>query len=123
LKNILKLPGHGAHYLVVDALDEYPNYSEPPTPREQALDVMQELIDLKLPHVYLCITSRPETDIREVLEPLAVHNVRLHEQPGQNEDIVKYITEFVRADSKMLRWREEDKELVIKTLTEKAGGM
>jgi len=125
LKSMLKLPAQGELYLVIDAIDECPNSSGCPTPREQVLVILHELIDLKHPHVHFCITSRPETDIRDVLEPLAIYNAPLHEQAGQNQDIAKYIKDLVLLDPKMrgLKWREEDKQLVIETLTRKAGGM
>ena len=123
LKSMLKLPGHGALYLVIDALDECSNSSGYPTPREQTLDVLEALINMKLTHVHFCITSRPEIDIRDVLEPLATYHVPLHEQAGQKQDILDYINHFVRSDRNVQRWREEDKQLVIETLTEKAGGM
>jgi hypothetical protein len=123
LKSMLELPGQGPLYLVIDALDECPNSSGYPTQREQVLAVLQKLIDFQLPQVHFYITSRPEIDIRDVLEPLAVHIVPLHEQAGQNQDIVDYINHFVRSDPKVRRWREEDKQLVIETLTKKAGGM
>ena len=123
LKDMLALPGQGEIYIVVDALDECPNSSGFPTPREDVLTIVKELVDLRLSHVHFCITSRPEVDIRDALQPLAVHNVSLHEQDGQNQDISDYIKSVVYSDFKMRRWREEDKQLVIKTLTEKAGGM
>jgi hypothetical protein len=40
--------------------------------------------------MYIFVSSRPEIDIRDILENLAVYNVRLHEQVGQNQDIVDY---------------------------------
>ena len=123
VKDLLKLPGQGDLYIVVDALDECPNVSGFPTPREQVLKVVKELVELRLPHVNFCFMSRPEVDIRDALDGLAVHNISLHEQAGQNQDISDYITSVVSSDPKMLRWREEDKQLVIKTLIEKAGGM
>jgi hypothetical protein len=123
LKDMLNLPGQGELYIVVDALDECSNASGFPTPREQVLKVVQELVGLRLPHVNFCITSRPEVDIRDALDGLAAHNISLHEQDGQNQDIFDYITSVVSSDRNMLRWREEDKQLVIKTLMEKAGGM
>ena len=123
LKEMLRLPGQGDIYIVVDALDECPNSYGYPTPREEVLRVMRELVELHLPYVHFCVTSRPEVDIREGLEDLALHNVSLHEQAGQNQDISDYIQSVVYSDPKMRRWREADKELVIKTLTEKAGGM
>ena len=123
LKDMLTLPGQGEIYLVLDALDECPNFSGYPAPREQVLMIMEELIELHLLHVHFCIVSRPEVDIRDALESLAAHSVSLHEQAGQNQDISDYIKSVVYSDRKMRRWREEDKQLVIKTLTEKAGGM
>ena len=49
----------------------------------------------------------------------------LHDQTGQKEDIVDYIRSVVYSDSEsiMKRWRTEDKELVIETLSERADGM
>ena len=122
LKKMLGLPGQGPVYLIIDALDECPN-SEDPTAREQALVIIQELIDLKLPHVHICITSRPEIDIREVLEPLAIFNVSFHDRSGQVQDIANYIRSFIHSDRRMRKWRDEDKELVIETLTAKSDGM
>ena len=123
LKEMLTIPGQGEIYIVVDALDESPNSSGYPTPREQVLMILQDLVELRLPRVHFCVLSRPEVDIRDALGDLAVHNVSLHEQAGQNQDISNYIKSVVYSDPKMRRWRQEDKELVIKTLTEKAGGM
>ena len=122
LKKMLELPEQGPVYLIIDALDEFPN-SDDSTAREQVLMIMEGLMDLKLPHVHICITSRPEIDIREVLEPLPIHNVPLHEQAGHNQDIANYIMSIVRTDRKMRRWRVEDQELVIRTLIAKSDGM
>jgi hypothetical protein len=36
---------------------------------------------------------------------------------------VDYISSVVYSDMKMRRWREEDRNLVIETLTERANGM
>ena len=123
LKDMLRLRGQGELYIVVDALDECPSVSGYPTPREQVLTVLQELIELHLSHVHFCFTSRPEVDIRDVLEGLAVHNVSLHEQAGQNQDIFDYIESVVSSDTKMRRWREEDRQLVIDSLMRRARGM
>jgi len=86
---------------------------------------MKELIDLRLPHLHICITSRPEIDIRKVFEPLTAFRVSLHNQSGQKKDIVDYVKSVVYSDSEpiMRRWRAEDKELVIETLSERADGM
>ena len=123
LKEMLSLPGQGEIYIVMDALDECPNSSGCPTPREEVLTIIQELVRLRLLHLHLCILSRPEVEIRDALEPLADHNVSLHDQAGQNQDISAYIESVVYSDPKMKRWREEDKQLAVNKLIEKAGGM
>jgi hypothetical protein len=120
---MLELPGQGPLYIIIDALDECPSSSGFPTQRKRVLKIVQELVKVQLPSLHLCITSRPEIDIRAVLEPLAVHNISLHNESGQNQDIIDYIHSVVRSDPKMRKWREEDKILVIDTLTLKAGGM
>ena len=122
LKDMLTLSGQGDIFIVVDALDECPNSSGCPTPREDVLRIMQLLVGLRLPHLHFCVTSRPEVDIRDALEVLADHNVSLHEQAGQNQDISEYIKSFISSDRQMRRLREEDRQLAIKTLIEKAGG-
>jgi hypothetical protein len=71
----------------------------------------------------MCVASRPEIDLRDCLEPLTSLRVSLHEESGQKKDILDYITKVVRTDRRMRRWREEDKQLVIKILSEKSDGM
>jgi hypothetical protein len=73
--------------------------------------------------IFTCVTSRPEHDIHAVLEPLTLRPVSLHDERGQQEDIANYVFSFVHLDRRMRRWREEDKELVIKMLSENADGM
>ena len=123
LKDMLTLPNQQPVYLIIDALDECPDTSGMPSPREQALDLMKVLVELSSPNLRLCVTSRPEIDIRRALEPLTSLRVSLHEQSGQRQDIVDYVTSVVQSDAKMCRWRDEDKNLVIKTLSERADGM
>jgi hypothetical protein len=69
--------------------------------------------------------SHPEQDIQLVLNPLTLtgHQVLLHEEHGQREDIQRYVRSFVHSDGTLQRWREDDKELVINTLSERANGM
>jgi hypothetical protein len=123
LKEMLTLPDQHPVYIIIDALDECPNTSGMPSPREQVLDLLKYLVELSLPNLHLCVTSRPEVDIRHALEPLTSLRVSLHEQSGQKRDIIDYVTSIVRSDLKMRRWRDEDKKLVIETLSERADGM
>jgi hypothetical protein len=123
LLEMLNLPGQGPIYIIVDALDECPNFPGRPSAREEVLDFVEELVNLELPNVHLCVASRPEMDIRAILEPLTSLRISLHDEIGQKEDIIKYINSVVRSDRNMRRWKEEDKRLVVDTLSENADGM
>ena len=125
LKQMLTLPDQRPTYLIIDALDESPNTSGIPSPRERVLHLLKELVELLLPNLHICVTSRPEIEIRDVLEPLTSRRVSLHDQTGQKEDIVDYVKSVVYSNMEpiMKRWRTEDKELVIKVLSERADGM
>jgi len=123
LKEMVTLPGQIPVYIIIDALDECPDSSGLPTQREQVLDLLKDLVKLPLPNLHLCVTSRPEFDIRNAIEPLTSRRVSLHDQSGQKKDIVDYVTSVVHSDPKMRRWRDEDKSLLIETLSERADGM
>ena len=123
LKKMLRLEKQAPTYIIMDALDECPITSTIPSPREEVLRLVEELVGLHLPNLHICATSRPEHDIRVVLERLTIRPVSLHDEGGQKEDIARYVASFVRSDQWMRRWRGEDKDLVIKTLSEKADGM
>jgi hypothetical protein len=123
LKDLLKYPGHAPIYLIVDALDECPNTSAFPSPRARVLSLIEELIRLQLSNLRICVTSRPETDIKVVLDPLRVCSVSLHDEGGQKEDINSYIESIITMHPKNRRWKAEDKQLVIEVLTQKADGM
>ena len=123
LKNILDVPGQAPVYLIVDGLDECSNTSATPSPRETILLFLKDLIDSQLPNLRICVTSRPEIDIKVALEPLAFHSLSLHDEDGQIEDIENYIRSVVNTDPKMQRWKAADKELVIDVLIEKSDGM
>ena len=123
LKEMLAVEAPGPTYIIMDALDECPITATIPSPREEVLELVDELVGLRLPNVHICVTSRPEQDIQAVLKGLTLHPVSLHDESGQQQDIVDYVTSFVSTDPRMRRWREEDKDLVIKTLSEKSDGM
>jgi hypothetical protein len=120
---LILLDAQGPTYIILDALDECPKTSTIPPPREEVLELVDELVGLQLPNLHICVTSRPEPDIQAVLEPLTSCPVSLHNESGQQEDIAKYVASIVNSDRRTRRWRKEDKDLVIKTLTEKADGM
>ena len=123
LNQMLALEEQAPTYIILDALDECPVTSSIPSPREEVLKLVEDLVGLHLPNLHICVTSRPELDIQIVLERLTERPVSLHDESGQKEDIANYVSSSVHSDRRMVRWREEDKDLVIKTLSEKADGM
>ena len=120
---MLSLPAQGPVYLIIDALDECPNNFGMPTSREDVLDLVNGLVNMRLPNLHICVTSRPEFDIQTAFKPLTSLCVSLHNQSGQKKDIVNYVSSIVYSDINMQRWHEEDKKLVIETLSERADGM
>ena len=123
LKDMLQLREQPLIYLIVDALDECPNTSGVVTPRERVLNLIEDLVEVDLENLRICVTSRPEADILDSLQPLASHTVSLHEEDGQRQDIDNYIISVVHSDRKMRKWRAQDKKLVIDTLLRRADGM
>jgi hypothetical protein len=125
LKKMLALSHQPPTHLIIDALDESPTTSGIPSPRETVLELLEELVNLSLPDLHICVTSRPEIDIRNILEPFTSYQVSLHDQNGQRKDIEDYVRSVVYSGSEqiMRRWKMEDKELVIRALSEGADGM
>jgi hypothetical protein len=122
---MLTLPDQRPIYLIVDALDESPDTSGIPSPREKVLQLITELVELRLPDFHICVTSRPQVDIRTVLGRLTLLQMCLHDQNGQRNDIVDYVTSVVYSNSEriMKGWEKEEKDLVIETLSKRADGM
>ena len=125
LKEMLILLSQGPIFIVLDALDECPDSSGITSPRNEVLQLVEELVDLHLQELHICATSRPEVDIQAVLEPLAFRSVSLHDEIGQKLDIADYVQSVVNSSpsAAMRRWRADDKSLVIETLLERADGM
>ena len=122
MKDMLSQPRQGPIYIIVDALDECSNSSGTPSARGKVLEQIKELVSLGLPDVHLCVASRPEIDIQKVLESLNTLQISLHNEIGQEADIIAYIKSVVSLNS-VLDWTEEDENLVINTLSQKANGM
>ena len=125
LKDILTLPDQRPIYIIMDALDESPNTTGIPSARERVLQLLKELVNLRLRNLHICVTSRPEADIQNGIVPLTSLRVSLHDQSGQKEDIADYVRSVVYSNSEPIirRWKMEDKDLVIEVLSERADGM
>ena len=125
LQDMVELPGNDPIYIIVDALDECPNTTGTPSARDKVLNLLKDLLRATNSNLRTCITSRPEQDIQDTLSSLASGSrcVSLHQEGGQREDILDYIRSFVYTESQMRRWRTDDKEIVISTLSARAQGM
>jgi hypothetical protein len=123
LTDLLKLPGQAPVYVILDALDECPNTSAVWLPRAKVLNLIEDLIKLQFPNLRICVTSRPETDIKYVLDTLTFRSVSLHDEGGQKGDIEDYIKSVIYTHPKNRRWKAEHKQLVIDVLTANADGM
>ena len=101
LKEMLALEAQGPTYVIMDALDECPTTSTIPSPREEVIELVEELVGLHFPNLRICVTSRPEHDIQVALERLMERPVSLHDESGQQEDIAEYVASFVRSNQRM----------------------
>ena len=123
LMDLLRHPGSQPIYLIVDALDECPSTSSLSSPREKLLSLLEDLAEAQLPNLRICVTSRPEVDIKVILEPLAFCSLSIHDASGQQKDIRDYIESIVNTNKKMRNWNSQHKQLVIDVLARKADGM
>jgi hypothetical protein len=123
LEKMLKTEGLPTIYIIIDGLDECPDVSGVVPPREQVLQLVEKLVDLHRENLRICATSRPEADIQASLAPLASHAVSLDDEDGQKKDIDDYVRSVVYSDRRMRRWREEDKDMVINSLSQRGDGM
>ena len=126
LKRTIKVLGQEPVYLIIDGLDECLNATGTPSEREKVMVLLRDLITLPYPNnLHVCVTSGLEHDIRSALEPLtsAGSPVSLHEENGQKGDIMYYVDSLVNEDREMRNWGEEDRHRVIKSLSERTGGM
>jgi hypothetical protein len=110
-------------YIIVDALDECPNTSSVLSSRERVFSLINDLVNLRLPNLHICVTSQPEIDIRMRLEPLTSRRISLNDHAGHKEYIANYISSKVEVIGDDKRWRESDKKLAVETLSKKADGM
>jgi hypothetical protein len=123
LKDMLSCPGQAPIFIILDGIDECPKSSGRFPPREAVLMFVEELVDLQLPNLRICVSSRPEFDITTVISPLALHTISLHDEPGQKEEIVEYVKSIVNSKPGVRNWAMKDKELVTDLVLQKGDGM
>ena len=91
-----------------------------PSPREEMLVCIEELVDLHSLNLHSCVTSRSQADITATLNRLPSRQVSLYDE---KQDIVSYVNPVVYTDPEMRKWRATDKDLVIVFLTRRVDGM
>ena len=128
LKSLLER-SQSSIYIIIDGVDNCPNSPNTNTgtksARKKVLEFLEGIVRSRYSNLYICITSSPEGDMQRSLKILAPSSRRviLHEQKGQMEDIESYISHFIQNDTDMQTWPAGDKDLVFKTLSERASGM
>ena len=122
LMDLLTLPGLAPVYLVVDALDGCPNQFVVPSPRAKVLSLIEELVTTQILNLRMFVTSRPEVDIKDVLDPLVFRSVSLHNESGQKRDIENYIESFINTRT-IKRWKGEHRKQAIDIVIKKSNGM
>jgi hypothetical protein len=112
-------------YIVIDGVDNCIETESTESPHKKVLRFLEDLVRSRHSKLNICITSSLKEGMEKSLKPLAAgtstRQVILHDQDGQKEDIKTYISAFVR--SRMQTLPDKDKDEVIKTLSERAGGM
>lgn len=105
----------GSTYIVLDALDEC-------TERDDLLDFLKSLVQLKLAGLRILATSRREWDIEEPLRSVSDYNINI-QSAIVDEDIRTYIEARLVTDPKLKKWPANVHIEILEQLMEKADGM
>ncbi|EMD33427.1 hypothetical protein CERSUDRAFT_142402, partial [Gelatoporia subvermispora B] len=123
LKRMLELlADHDYLYIIIDALDECPD-SSLHSKRRDVLTFIREMVEWRYQNVHICVTSRPEQDIREAVESLSHRSISLHAESGQSDEISSYVRSVIESDCAFRRWKASDRALAIQRLSKDANGM
>ncbi|KAL8993437.1 MAG: hypothetical protein Q9169_006341 [Polycauliona sp. 2 TL-2023] len=106
-------------FIVLDALDECGE-------REELFEVVSHIRQIEPQKTHMLLASRRLPDIEEALRPLLseIDTVRVGGD-AVNSDILTYISQRLRDDQKLKRWKDESnvQEEIRRRLMEKADGM
>ena len=112
-------------FIILDALDE----CEDATGRKDrtgTLQCIQEILGWRLGTLHFMVTSRPEKEIEDFLQPLLNRETRIFIQsPLVEKDIRDYVQHRIRLDPELARWKKRPKiqeEIELK-LMERVDGM
>lgn len=110
----------GTTYIIVDGIDECLS-TNPQGPRD-SVQLIQTLVRLGRKDLRIFATNLHEDDIHSALQPLASQTVSLHEDEEHLQGIVDYIKWRIQENSRMRRWRYEDRVSTWEVLSEKGAG-
>ncbi|KAI0259532.1 hypothetical protein BC834DRAFT_905504 [Gloeopeniophorella convolvens] len=105
-------------YILMDAPDECPATSA----TGAIYDLLKELVELGSANVRLCVTTGVDYDTLDFMEPLASHSIEMSKAAGHIQDIHEHIREFVATNPRTKKWRIQERDGILNTLTEKCGG-
>jgi ankyrin repeat domain-containing protein 50 len=107
-------------YLIMDALDEYPETSKE-SQRQELLDLIKQIVEHESETLHVLITSRNEADIRATLGALAGGGTSI--QRGEvDADIKVYVRTQLKNES-FARLPQNLKQDIEENLGKKANGM
>jgi hypothetical protein len=110
----------GTTYIIVDGIDECLS-TRPQGPRD-SVQLIQALVNLGRKDLRIFTTNLHEDDIHDALQPLASQTVSLHENQEHLQGIIEYIQWRIQENSRMRRWRYEDRVSTWEVLSTKGAG-
>lgn len=121
LRDMLSRP-QGTTYIIVDGLDECLSTNPQAQGPRDSVRLIQALVNLGRKDLRIFATNLHEDDIHNALQPLASQTVSLHENEEHNQGIIDYIKWRIQENSRMRRWRYEDRVSTWEVLSEKGAG-
>lgn len=113
LKRILQ--AFDQSFIVLDALDECRE-------REELLSLIDGIVGWRVAKLRILATSRKETDISEVLDPLITDQMSIQSALVE-ADIRLYVQKRLENDTKLKKWPEDIRMEIETTLMNKVDGM
>ncbi|CAG8972685.1 hypothetical protein HYALB_00010848 [Hymenoscyphus albidus] len=119
LHALLELPISTEVFLVLDALDEFPNDK---AERDQVCETLIQIKEWGLQKLHTIITSRPEDDLKKSMTPLTTSPPISIEDSVVKSDIQKFVKASL-AQSKLKQWPVDVRDEIEDTLVNGADGM
>lgn len=108
-------------YIIMDALDEYPERSEKSW-RKSLLDRVRQMVEHKSENLHILVTSRNEQDIRETLTGLKTRQICVRSSQV-DADIMRHVRTCLKKDAVLKRLPDDVKLHIESRLGERAHGM